>query len=77
KLALYNTALRAAPIADLSARELEILRLLGNGKTMAEIADLVQVSDKTVANTCSILKRKLGARTAIDLVRIASEHQLA
>ncbi|MBV8848376.1 MAG: response regulator transcription factor [Methylobacteriaceae bacterium] len=76
KLAFYNLSLRASPLNDLSGRELEILRLLGNGKSMADIADLIHVSYKTVANTCSILKRKLGARTAMDLVRIAAEHQL-
>jgi DNA-binding NarL/FixJ family response regulator len=77
KLDRYNSSLRANPLVELSVRELEILRLIGSGKSMADIADLIQVSDKTVANTCSILKRKLGARTSMDLMRIATEHQLA
>ena len=67
--------LRADPspdaISNLSARELEILRLLAAGRTMAEIADALDVSYKTVANNCTQLKQKLGARSAMDLMRIA------
>jgi two-component system, NarL family, invasion response regulator UvrY len=67
--------LRAGPnanaISSLSPRELEILRLLAAGRTMAQIADLLDVSYKTVANNCTQLKQKLGARSAMDLMRIA------
>jgi len=67
--------LRADPspdaISNLSARELEILRLLAAGRTMAEIADALDVSYKTIANNCTQLKQKLGARSAMDLMRIA------
>ena len=67
--------LRADPNPDavlsLSARELEILRLLAAGRTMAEIADLLNVSYKTIANNCTQLKQKLGARSSMDLMRIA------
>ena len=67
--------LRADPspdaLSNLSARELEILRLLAAGRTMAQIADLLNVSYKTIANNCTQLKQKLGARSAMDLMRIA------
>ena len=67
--------LRADPspdaVSNLSARELEILRLLAAGRTMAQIADLLSVSYKTIANNCTQLKQKLGARSAMDLMRIA------
>jgi two-component system, NarL family, invasion response regulator UvrY len=67
--------LRAEPspdaISNLSARELEILRLLAAGRTMAQIADLLNVSYKTIANNCTQLKQKLGARSSMDLMRIA------
>ena len=67
--------LRADPgpdaVSHLSARELEILRLLAAGRTMAEIADALDVSYKTIANNCTQLKQKLGARSAMDLMRIA------
>ena len=58
-------------VSGLSARELEILRLLAAGRTMAEIADLLNVSYKTIANNCTQLKQKLGARSSMDLMRIA------
>ena len=58
-------------LSNLSARELEILRLLAAGRTMAQIADLLNVSYKTIANNCTQLKQKLGARSAMDLMRIA------
>ncbi len=64
-------------LTGLNARELEILRLLRAGKSMAEIAGVINVSYKTVANSCAVLKRKLGARTPLDLVRIAVENKLA
>src|SRR5262249_37741888 len=35
-------------VSNLSARELEILRLLAAGRTMAQIADLLNVSYKTI-----------------------------
>ena len=67
--------LRADPgpdaVSHLSARELEILRLLAAGRTMAQIADLLDVSYKTIANNCTQVKQKLGARSAMDLMRIA------
>ncbi len=67
----------AGPLAALSARELEILRMLGSGLGMSEIAEATQVSYKTIANSCSIMKRKLGARTPLELMKIALEQKLA
>lgn len=62
---------------SLDPRELEILRLLCSGKSRAEIAGLIDVSHKTIASGCSRLRRKLGADTLADLVRIAVENRLA
>ena len=58
-------------LSQLSDRELEILRLLAAGETMAVIADRLGISYKTVANNCTALKQKLGARNAMDLMRLA------
>lgn len=60
----------------LSARELEILALLAKGRSMSEIADHVGVSYKTVAGTCAGLRTRIGARTQMELVRIAVERRL-
>ena len=77
KLAFLDPGRRGDFLSGLNPRELEILRLLRSGKSMGEIAGVINVSYKTVANSCAILKRKLGARTPLDLVRIAVENKLA
>ena len=50
---------------------MEILRLLSAGKSLSEIAWLVQSSYKTVANTSSIMRQKLGVRTLAELIHVA------
>jgi DNA-binding NarL/FixJ family response regulator len=62
---------RAHPAGQLNSRELEILRLLARGKKIAQIADALELSYKTIANTTTLLKHKLGAQNHADLVRIA------
>lgn len=64
------------PLQDLSARDLEILRLLADGSGLPQIADIVGISYKTAANACSRLKAKLGAASTADLIRIAIRAQL-
>jgi two-component system, NarL family, invasion response regulator UvrY len=76
EIAFLRAGSNASRVSDLSARELEILRLLAKGKTMAEIADVLHVSYKTVANNCTQLRQKLGARSAMDLMRIAIDSNL-
>lgn len=77
QVAFSNIKTGSNPLDRLTPREIEILRLLGGGKTMAEIASIIEVSYKTVANTCSFIKQKLSARSQLDLVRIAIENKLA
>jgi DNA-binding NarL/FixJ family response regulator len=77
KLAFFDQKHGANPLEGLNGRELEILRILADGKGMAEIAHIMRISYKTVANSCSLLKRKLGARSRADLIRIAVENKLA
>ncbi|MBS0235304.1 MAG: response regulator transcription factor [Proteobacteria bacterium] len=60
----------------LSEREQVVLRLLARGRTMAEIANDISLSYKTVASICAILRKKLGARTSTEMVRIAVEMKL-
>jgi DNA-binding NarL/FixJ family response regulator len=71
QIAFLRAGADAIGISSLSPREVEILRLLAAGRTMAQIADLLDVSYKTIANNCTQLKQKLGARSAMDLMRIA------
>ena len=65
------------PLSKLNAREMEILRLLSAGKSLSEIAWLVQSSYKTVANTSSIMRQKLGVKTSVELVRLAIDSGVA
>lgn len=61
------------PLNALSNREAEILRLLGEGKSLNEIARTFGIAYKTVANTCTRLKEKLGVERTADLIRISLE----
>jgi two-component system, NarL family, invasion response regulator UvrY len=63
-------------LAKLTQREIEILRLLGAGKSLSEIAWLINASYKTIANTSSIMRQKLGLRSSSELVRFAIESRL-
>lgn len=63
----------ADPLQRLTAREADIMRQLGEGKTLAAIAAALGVTYKTVANSCSVIKAKLGAERTADLIRIAVE----
>jgi DNA-binding NarL/FixJ family response regulator len=70
---LVFSSIRASPhpLKDLSSRDLEILRQLAEGRTLAQIADTVGIGYKTAANSCSRIKAKLGAASTADLIRIA------
>lgn len=68
-----GAAIRANPASNMTARELEILRLLSRGEKIVEVADALNISYKTVANTTSMLKQKVGAKSHSDLIRIAVE----
>lgn len=70
----------AAPpstLAQLSPRELEILRQLAAGKSLGEIANVLGLGYKTIANNCSLIKTKLGVSRTADLLRLALEAGLA
>ena len=66
----------AGDLVVLSSREREVLRLLAKGKSMSEIAALINVSYKTVATTCAALRAKFSARTPMQLIRIAVEQKI-
>lgn len=61
------------PLQSLTNREVEILRLLGDGKSLSGIADTLGIAYKTVANSCSRLKEKLGLERTADLIRLSLE----
>lgn len=60
----------------LSDRELEIFRLIVEGKSVSEIAEQLFISDKTVSTHKCNLLCKLELKGVADLVRYAIEHKL-
>lgn len=61
------------PLQSLSIREVEILRMLGQGKSMTAISENLGIAYKTVANICTQIKVKLGVDRTADLIRLAVE----
>jgi DNA-binding NarL/FixJ family response regulator len=76
-IAFAGPAVTQSPLSKLSSREIEILRLLGLGKSLSEIAWLVHSPYKTIANASSLIRHKLGLRSSSELVRFAIESRLA
>lgn len=60
----------------LSDREFQVLRMIGVGKTVKEIADELSLSVKTVSTYRSRILEKTGMRTTADLIRYALQEQL-
>jgi DNA-binding NarL/FixJ family response regulator len=65
------------PAPDLTARELEVLQLIVNGKSNREIAQLLGLSANTVAVHRANLMQSLGIHNTADLVVYAIRHGLA
>jgi DNA-binding NarL/FixJ family response regulator len=55
----------------LSPRELEIFRLIVDGHTTRVVAKTLHLSEKTIANNISQIKKKLGVTSTTELVRLA------
>jgi DNA-binding NarL/FixJ family response regulator len=67
---------RDDPLARLSAREREVLQLLAEGRTGAEIAQRLSLSQKTVETYRARLVEKLGIRDVAGLVCFAIQRGL-
>jgi two-component system invasion response regulator UvrY len=64
------------PHTGLSSREQEVLRMLGVGKSVKEIAHYMACSPKTVSTFRARILKKLGFSGNADIVRYAQEHHL-
>ncbi|QDV72333.1 response regulator transcription factor [Botrimarina mediterranea] len=64
-------------LSALTRRELEVLRLVGLGKTVNQCAETLGVTPSTIGNHKYRLMRKLGVTTSLQLLRIAVRHGLA
>jgi len=66
----------ADPLATLSPREMEVFSLLVNGRRAKDIADLLEISPKTVDTYRASLMRKLNVHDLVGLVKFAIERNL-
>ncbi len=66
----------ATPLSRLSGREREVLQLVVEGKTSAEIADVLAISSRTVETHRARLMEKLGLDDLPQLVKFAIQHGL-
>ncbi|HRN83550.1 MAG TPA: response regulator transcription factor [Hyphomicrobium sp.] len=73
---LVMSSVRAEdPLRKLTNREIEILRMLGEGKSLQGIADAIGIAYKTVANSCGRIKEKLDLPRTSDLIRFSIENR--
>jgi DNA-binding NarL/FixJ family response regulator len=71
RLTSSREALASTPVERLSDRELEIFRLLGQGRTTSQIASDLNLSLKTVQAYCARAKEKFGVTSLVELLRAA------
>ncbi len=61
---------------DLTTREIDVLRLLAQGKSNAQIAQELVLSDKTVRNHISIILDKLNVTNRVEAATFAVQHNI-
>lgn len=66
---------RSAPV-HLTSRQLEVLRLIVEGRRMKEIAAVLQLSTRTVESHKYEMMEALGVHSTAELVRYALQHRL-
>lgn len=63
-------------VDKLTTREIEVLRLIAQGHTNRQIADLLTISVRTVETHRANLMGKLDLQSRVELVRYAAQHGL-
>lgn len=66
----------STPPANLTPRQIEVLRLLEHGRSTSQIADDLHLSTETVRNHIRALLRKLGAHSRLEAVALAHRGEL-
>tara|TARA_R110001606_G_scaffold361754_6_gene515085 strand:+ start:10979 stop:11623 length:645 start_codon:yes stop_codon:yes gene_type:complete len=70
-IALQKVTGSESIIDALSQREFEVFRLLAEGKTVNDIADILNLSPKTVGTHHTTIKQKLNVSNSAELARLA------
>jgi len=73
---MVDGGMTRAPHEGLSDREFEVLRALGSGMMVKEVAAQLRISAKTVSTYRTRLLEKMGLESKADLVRYVSAHEL-
>lgn len=76
RLALLSVRGGDSPVGKLAPRELEVFRLMAEGRTNVEIAELMGLSPKTISTTSQGIKEHLGVHRAADITLLAVRHGL-
>ena len=63
-----------SPFDGLSTREMEVMLMLVDGRRMADIADIMHLSPKTVATYKYRIFEKLETRSDVDMTRMAMRY---
>jgi two-component system invasion response regulator UvrY len=66
-----KTTPESEPVAGLSPREFEVFHLLADSKSVNDIAEILNLSPKTVGHHCTSVKKKLGVPDIAALTRLA------
>jgi DNA-binding NarL/FixJ family response regulator len=66
----------AGPLERLSDRELQIFKMIGEGRSVRDIAEALFLSPKTVETHKEHIKQKLGLASSNDLLRYAIEARM-
>ncbi len=66
-----NADIKSTPMERLSDRELEVFRMIGEGKGTREIAQALNLSIKTIETYRAHIKEKLSIKSAAELARVA------
>ena len=64
------------PHETLSDREFEVMRLIGSGKTVGEIAALLALSDSTISTYRARILEKMGMKTNAELTHYVIQNKL-
>jgi DNA-binding NarL/FixJ family response regulator len=65
-----------APHEALSNREFEVMRLIASGKTVGEIAAMLNLSDKTISTYRARILEKMGMKTNAEITHYAIQNKL-
>ena len=75
-LSMLSGSGKESPFEDLSAREMEVMLKITDGRRIPDIASLMSLSPKTVSTYKYRILGKLGARSEVEMVRMAMRYGL-